>query len=342
MDPVSHAMLGAAVAHGCFGKRLGLKAAVWGAAAAVLPDVDIFFSIGADDFTALQRHRGVTHGLLFAPLLGSAWGYLLARHYAHGTPEAASSWRWIALVTIALWTHPLLDYLTPYGTQLLQPFSNERFAAPVMPIIDPVYTLLLASGVLLAWRWSPAPRARAASLVAVALSCGYIGYAAHLNEVAKEVAIAQLAALGVTDAQVTAYPTILQLQYRRVVARSNDVDRTGFVNAASPCAITWGVAPRTARAPLAQFDGTREARIFEWFTMGMAHTTVESIGSLTRLRMSDLRYGADTDPTDSIFTMQALFDAAGLRDAELVRYSPDPSRFNVGDLLNAAYAACLR
>jgi inner membrane protein len=341
MDPLSHAVLGAAVAHGCFGRRLGLKAAAWGAAAAVLPDIDIFFSIGADDFSALQRHRGFTHGLVFAPLLGSLWGYLLARHYAGGSPRAASMWPWIGVVTIALWTHPLLDYLTPYGTQLLQPFSNERFAAPVMPIIDPLYTLLLGAGVLLAWRWSPAPRARVASLAAVALSCGYIGYAAHLNAVAEGVATAQLAAVGITDAEVSAYPTILQVQYRRVVARSAAVDRTGFVNAVSPCPIAWGVAPRAPDAA-AQLDTTREGRIFEWFTMGMAHATVDSIGELTRLRVADLRYGADNDPTDSIFAMQALFDAAGLRDATLVRYRPNPARFDVGNLLDAAYAACVR
>jgi len=94
----------------------------------------------------------------------------------------------------------LLDYLTPYGTQLLQqPFSNTRFALPVMPIIDPLDTLLLTAGVLLAWRWSPAPRSRAASLIAVVLSCGYIGCAAHLNRVARDIATQQLTAMGLAD-----------------------------------------------------------------------------------------------------------------------------------------------
>jgi membrane-bound metal-dependent hydrolase YbcI (DUF457 family) len=247
VDPLSHAVLGAAVAHGLFGRRLGLKAAAWGAAAAVLPDIDIFFRVGADDFTALARHRGLTHGLAFAPLLGSLWGYLLARHYARGSPSTATLWRWIGVVTIALWSHPLLDWLTPYGTQLLQPFSDRRFALPVMPIIDPIYTLLLSAGVLLAWRWAPAPRARVASLTAVALSCAYIGYSAHLNDVAEDIATAQLAAMGVTDADVTAYPTLLQIQYRRVVARSPNVDRTGFVNASTPCTIDWGVCATCRR-----------------------------------------------------------------------------------------------
>ena len=341
MDPVSHALLGATVAHGCFGKRLGLKAAAWGAAAAVLPDIDILFSIGGDDFTALERHRGVTHGLAFAPLLGVPWGYLLARRYARGSPDAAASWQWIGVITLALWTHPLLDYLTPYGTQLLQPFSDARFALPVMPIIDPLYTLLLAVGVLLAWRWSPAPRARAASLIAVALSCGYIGYAAHLNRVAQDIAAAQLAAMGIDDAEVSAYPTILQVQYRRVVARSKNVDRSGFVNAAAPCQIDWGVAPRVP-IETTRWSDAREVRVFEWFAMGMVHSTLESAGELTRIRLADLRYGVDNDPANSIFAMQAMFDGARLSSATLLRYRPDAADLDIGELLNAAYAACVR
>jgi inner membrane protein len=342
VDPLSHAVLGATVAHGLFGRRLGLKAAAWGAAAAVLPDIDIFFRVGADDFTALARHRGLTHGLAFAPSLGSLWGYLLARHYARGSPSTATLWRWIGVVTIALWSHPLLDWLTPYGTQLLQPFSDRRFALPVMPIIDPIYTLLLAAGVLLAWRWAPAPRARVASLTAVALSCAYIGYSAHLNDVAEDIATAQLAAMGVTDADVTAYPTLLQIQYRRVVARSRDVDRTGFVNASTPCTIDWGVAPRVDAAHLEQLVATREGRIFEWFTMGMAHATVESLGAITQMRITDLRYGTDNDPTDSIFAMQALFHGTRLATAKLETYRPNPSRYTVGGFIDAAYAGCMR
>src|SRR4030095_3228403 len=142
MDPFSHAVLGAALTHGCFHKRLGLKGAAGGAVAAMLPDVDIFFSIGADDFEALVRHRGITHALIFAPIVGPIWGYLLARYYARDE-GAPLTWTWIAAITLALWSHPLLDYVTPYGTRLLQPFSDARFAIGAMPIIDPLYTLIL-------------------------------------------------------------------------------------------------------------------------------------------------------------------------------------------------------
>jgi inner membrane protein len=49
-------------------------------------------------------------------------------------------------------THPLLDALTVYGTQLLQPFTDEAYGVGSMFIIDPLYTLPLLAGVVLAWR----------------------------------------------------------------------------------------------------------------------------------------------------------------------------------------------
>ncbi len=341
MDPFTHAALGAAVGYGCCSKRLGLKAAAWGAAAAVLPDVDIFFSIGGDEFDALQTHRGFTHGLIFAPLLGPLWGVLLARHYARGGGARDTRW-WIAAITVALWSHPLLDYLTPYGTQLLQPFSDARFARSAMPIIDPAYTLILAVGVLLSWRWAPAPKARYASLTAILLSSTYIAYADHLNEVAEQTAIAQLHAAGIGDVQVSAYPTILQIYYRRIVARTATEDRVGYLNTAAPCPISWGVAPRVPAESLAALRATRPGHVFTWFTMDMAHATIDATSAFTRIRVADLRYGTVTDPTQSIFTLEADFDRQDqLLEATFAPYTRDIARFRLSDVIQTLYAACV-
>jgi len=342
VDPFSHAALGAALTHGCFHKRLGLRGAAWGAAAAMLPDIDIFFSIGADDFAALLRHRGITHALIFAPIVGPIWGFFLAQYYALGSPSRDVR-TWIAAVTLALWSHPLLDYVTPYGTQLLQPFSDTRFAIDAMPIIDPLYTLILTIGVLLAWRWSPAPRAHYASIAALVLSSAYIGYADHLNRAAEVAARRQLTEEGIVGAEVSAYPTLLQIFHRRVVARTAAQDRVGFFDTWQPCSIAWGTAPRAQPDLLARLDATREGHIFEWFTMGMAHVAARSVGDVAYVHVTDLRYGASNDPTESIFAMAAQFDGSGrLQDAHMERYRPDLARIRLADIVGAAYAACVQ
>lgn len=48
---------------------------------------------------------------------------------------------WISLFFWSLFTHPILDCFTPYGTQLFAPISNYRVALNNIAVVDPVYTL---------------------------------------------------------------------------------------------------------------------------------------------------------------------------------------------------------
>jgi len=49
-------------------------------------------------------------------------------------------WSWYKLFFWAIFTHPLLDCLTVYGTQLFAPFSNYRVALNNISVADPGYT----------------------------------------------------------------------------------------------------------------------------------------------------------------------------------------------------------
>ena len=53
MDPISQTALGAVVGHVAGHRRLGAKAAVIGAVAGALPDIDVLFSVGGDYFDQL-------------------------------------------------------------------------------------------------------------------------------------------------------------------------------------------------------------------------------------------------------------------------------------------------
>ena len=50
---------------------------------------------------------------------------------------------WVQLSFWALVTHPILDVFTTYGTQILYPLSNKRFATDAVAIIDLIYTFPL-------------------------------------------------------------------------------------------------------------------------------------------------------------------------------------------------------
>jgi inner membrane protein len=56
----------------------------------------------------------------------------------------------LALAFLAVWTHPLLDWLNTYGVRLLMPFDGRWFYGDTLFIIEPWFWLLAASGVVLA------------------------------------------------------------------------------------------------------------------------------------------------------------------------------------------------
>jgi inner membrane protein len=315
MDPFSQAGLGAVVGQLAGHRQLGFKAALIGAGAGALPDIDVLFSIGGDFFDQLITHRGITHSLFFAPVVGPALGWLIWYRERRKDPTIDPGRRnlWMVVVTLALLSHPLLDLLTPYGTQLLLPFSNARFAINAMPIIDPIYTGLLLGGLLIAWlttRFRGTGTTMVAAFTLLA-STAYLGYGWQQNERALAAANAQLEANGIGVERIEAFPTFLQVHFRRVVARSADVDRVGFYSTWTPCEISWFEAPRTAGTFYQPFLATRAGGVFDWFTMGWTHFTLNETNGGYRLDASDLRYGFEDAPLSSVFSVSVPVDGTG-------------------------------
>lgn len=315
MDPFSQAALGAVVGQAAGHRRLGYRAAAMGALAGALPDIDVLFSVGGDYFDQLVLHRGITHSLFFPPVAGPLLGALAWHLERRRDAAAAQPGRlgvWMLVASLALLSHPLLDLLTPYGTQLLLPFTDWRFAINAMPIIDPLYTALLAIGLLAALR----PWARHGQRVALAtlvLSSGYLAYGWSLNVAAEAEAHRQVADSGMTVERLSAFPTILQVHYRRVVVRTPTEDRVGFLSMWAPCPIEWTTAPRDDEhsAAVAAFLDTREGRIFDWFTMDWARYRVDRAAQPDVVRATDLRYGFTADPNESIFNARAPVAGSG-------------------------------
>src|SRR4029450_11156415 len=93
---------------------------------------------------------------------------------------------WFRLFVLTILSHPLLDLCTTYGTVLLAPFSYRRFAIDAIAIIDPAYSLALATalGGGLARGVGTRP-ARVAAASALALSTAYLVYGLLLNHEAE-------------------------------------------------------------------------------------------------------------------------------------------------------------
>lgn len=126
-------MFGAAVArvHGDAGRaRTSLGAFATFAALALAPDLDVIaFRLGIP-YAAPFGHRGASHALVTAVVVGALAGVVIARAWRM---RAGVS---IACAVVALASHGVFDMLTDggEGVAYLWPFSTERWFFPVRPL----------------------------------------------------------------------------------------------------------------------------------------------------------------------------------------------------------------
>ena len=172
MDSLSQIALGAAVSVAVMGRRTAVwKAALWGAVAGTLPDLDVLIDHG-DAIRNMVLHRAETHSLFWLTVFSLPFAALVARLSGEW-----SQWRrWALAMWLALVTHPLLDAMTVYGTQLALPFTNHPYGVGSVFIIDPLYTLPLLFGAGWALAGGGSRRGLTANTVGLALSTAYLAW----------------------------------------------------------------------------------------------------------------------------------------------------------------------
>jgi inner membrane protein len=144
MDSLTQIVLGAACGQMILGKKIGNKALLFGAIGGTIPDLDVFIGrfLYSNEIQAMAFHRGFMHSILFAILGAFLFGWIIFKAYNSGKRKETTTQKdWIWLFFWAIFTHPILDCFTPYGTQLFAPFSDYRVAFNTISVADPLYTL---------------------------------------------------------------------------------------------------------------------------------------------------------------------------------------------------------
>ena len=137
MDSLTQIVLGAAVGEAVLGKKIGNKAILWGAIAGTIPDLDVLNKLFYDSVTSNELHRGFSHSIVFSLIFAPILGWLVFKLYK----GKKATWQgWTKLFFWSLFTHPLLDMHTSWGTQLLWPLEY-KFSYNNIFVIDPLYTL---------------------------------------------------------------------------------------------------------------------------------------------------------------------------------------------------------
>lgn len=224
MDSLTQILLGASVGVAVMGRRTALwKSALWGGVAGLLPDLDVLWDHG-DPILNMVRHRAESHALLLLTLLAFPMAWAVTRIHR----QTALYRRWWWALMLALVTHPLLDLMTVYGTQVFQPFTDEAYGLGSMFIVDPVYSLPLLWGVVAALRVKRVGRALAINGWALVFSTAYLAWSALAQAWVTQHARQSLQAQGLPAQHLLVTPAPFNTVLWRVVAIDGERFHEGF------------------------------------------------------------------------------------------------------------------
>lgn len=283
MDSLTQIALGSAVSVAVMGRRTAAwKAALWGAVCGTLPDLDALIDHG-DAVRNMTLHRAESHALFYLTLISPVVAALAVAAHRDRT-----QWRrWWLAVWLALVTHPLLDAMTVYGTQLLQPFTDHPFGVGSIFIIDPLYTLPLLIGV--GWALGGTVRGLRWNTAGLAVSTAYLAWSVAAQQHVVNVAQASLARQGLQVERLLVTPTAFNTVLWRIVAVTPQGYAEGFRSLFDQGPdVHFDLFPR-GEGLRAQLRGHWPVERMDWF----AHGFIKMEERDGRVLLSDLRMGQE-------------------------------------------------
>ena len=304
MDSITQIVLGAACGEAVLGKKIGNRALLFGAIGGTIPDLDVFVGklLFNNEIDAMAFHRGFMHSFLFAILAAIGFGMLVFWIYNRGKRYGMTTQKeWMWLFFASIFTHPILDSFTAYGTQLFAPFSNYRVAFNNIAVADPLYTLpfLIALIIMMCFRRTSSKR-RLFLYLGLGFSSLYMLSTLvnkyHVNRVYKQA----LAEQKFDYIRFQTQPTILNNILWYGIAETSDAYYVGFYSILDTEATInkWHKLPKNHEL----IQGMpKDLETLAWFSDG--YYNLSETASLDTYLFKDLRYPLmdENDPNSSIF-----------------------------------------
>lgn len=241
--------------------------------------------------TVLKIGLAVTVSILLFPLIFYAREKWRRKPSKNENPPV-KSWMW--LFFWAIFTHPLLDCCTTYGTQFFQPFFDYRVAFNNISVADPTYTLPFLLMVLIASFFSRhRPIRGIINGIGIGISSAYMIFTFWNYFRVKEVFQTSLEQQGIAYTKMMITPTILNNILWQGVAEGD----TAFYLAnysildKEPIISSFTPVPKQHDL-LAPYEGQRAVNILSWFSKGFYNVSEKTDGSL---QLNDLRFGTFGD-----------------------------------------------
>lgn len=301
-------------------------AGLLGFIAGMAADLDVLIRSSTDPLLFLEYHRQFTHSLVFIPVGGLLCALVL--YLPLGRRWQLSFSRTLLFCLLGYATHALLDACTTYGTQLFWPFSETRVAWNSVSIIDPLFTLPLVLGVVVAaWRGRP-------WLARLALVWGiiYLGLGWYQRNAAMEMGYALAAERGHQPLRLEAKPSFANILVWKTVYETSDRFYIDAVRASLRPRVYSGDSLEKLKI---QRDlpwlvpGSQQARDlerFRWFSNGYIARDPAFVN-----RIIDIRYSILPNEIAPLWSIE-LNPAAGPTAHLAYRVHRDASRERVSQL----------
>ncbi|MDX1592845.1 MAG: metal-dependent hydrolase [Gammaproteobacteria bacterium] len=232
MDAVTHALLGATAACATAPRDAHLARREWislGALAAAFPDID-FAGFPFDPLRFLAHwHQGPTHSLVLLPL----FALLIAATYVTLTRRPRALAAATAVCALGIATHVASDLITAYGTMLLYPFSDRRWALGITYLLDPLFTALVAISLVVAL----ATRQRLGAWIGLGATGLYVATQFGLQQHALELGRVSAAAQGLPLTRLDAIAQPFSPFNWKLIASAGTTRHQAHVNLGGPVSV---------------------------------------------------------------------------------------------------------
>lgn len=321
MDSLTQIVLGASVGEAVLGKKVGNKAMLYGAIAGTIPDLDVLSRYFVDTVTATEWHRGFSHSILFAVLFAPIFGWLISKIERK---SRATFKDWTKLMFWGLFTHPILDAFTTWGTQLFWPF-DLRLAFQNIFVIDPLYTLPFLMFLILAMRQKQtSPQRKKYNQLGIFVSSSYLLLSLVLKGAAYRKFMDSLKDQGIAYEAIDTRPTPFNTILWTANVDVGDAYLIGNYSFFDTQEIHFTAYPKNRRllGHLRTNDKVKRlAKIAEgWYTI------TEKGGDLF---FNDLRFGLislDPDESRFVFSYKLIEKEDGLKVREAEKSGRDASK----------------
>jgi inner membrane protein len=239
VDTITHAMLGAALAHAAAPRHPVLRVRerlALGAAAGAFPDVDFGgFLLFPLSFLA-DWHQGPTHSLVLLPM----WAAAVAATFCALTRQASALADAFRACALGLASHIAADAITAYGAAIFYPLSAIRVGLGMTYVVDPLFSLIIFATLFAARR----EHKRLHVAIGLAVLCLYVATQTVLQRQAVQIGSTAARVEGLALNTLTAFAQPFSPFNWKLIGTGGEHHYEAYINIAShrplvPRSVPW-------------------------------------------------------------------------------------------------------